>query len=770
MRHEWKRIEAQTRSAFGGVDWCAKDMLRRCDPVMVWFDVALQLPVAVPAGRKAAVADTSGDYRPTLLLELRDPDAWGDLLTKNILPTHLRCFYEQSRFVSCMVPYEEIPALVKSVSGTGPVSRLELCEPRVLAQDVSKLFRDLLQEQFRFNFDLKLNKTRPLESRRRLPLPTKQAIAQLATSEGRPPRRLDDLRRADQRGPVVCVVDDRVPFASPKLLMGDGPAVATMWHQGNGRRVKGLLDAAPSGAYSLAFGRDLGQNFRGALTGRLLQVHQLKGDDIDETSAYRRAAYPPVPARWSHGSAVAHMVAGATTAQGSCLLKPRALLFNQLPGLAYEDTLGVSLAAHVLDALHDALDMVELENRRKPQPVIANLSLGTHGGPHDGTSMFERALGELLDLNKGQRRVGEAGYAALLQVVLAAGNSHLLRAHAGDWLMPGRNTTLRWLVRADNPSDAMLQIWTDRPANLCITAKPPEGPISPPVRTDAALAWRSVAGATESVHAALVFPAEVAQGLRGSMALLAIAPTRRVDPEGVLHSDEDGRPVRRPGHGAHGVWEVELINCGPDSLRFDAWIQRDSPAPGRSAAESGRMPRHGYFVDATPDGADDVTTGVTHPDPRFTLNGIGTLVRPNQLWVVGAMRQCDQGLSTYSPAGPNRQTGERCEGVDLVAPADDSLALPGLLTRGMLGSSAVRVDGTSIAAAVVTRELYRHLSEGRTAESFAPLPVQTPTARPIRAAGEPQRADPILRGDQHRMPVSATHLISKQCGDDGTCG
>lgn len=53
------------------------------------------------------------------------------------------------------------------------------------------------------------------------------------------------------------------------------------------------------------------------------------------------------------------------------------------------------------------------------QPAVVNLSLGGHAGPHDGTSLFERAIDDLLDVP------GRA-------VVVAAGNEGDRRIHIGQ--------------------------------------------------------------------------------------------------------------------------------------------------------------------------------------------------------------------------------------------------------------------------------------------------------------------------------------------------
>ena len=59
-------------------------------------------------------------------------------------------------------------------------------------------------------------------------------------------------------------------------------------------------------------------------------------------------------------------------------------------------------------------------------------------------------------------------------------------------------------------------------------------------------------------------------------------------------------------------------------------------------------------------------------------------------------------VAPYSSTGPRQGKGRL---PNVLAPAEESAALPGLAAAATLGSGTVRLNGTSVAAAVVTRFL-----------------------------------------------------------------
>ena len=110
-----------------------------------------------------------------------------------------------------------------------------------------------------------------------------------------------------------------------------------------------------------------------------------------------------------------------------------------------------SQSTSVIDGIKYVFDYAESVGK----PCVVNISLGTHLGPHDGTSDTDRALAELV----GPGRI----------IVGAAGNEGTKAVHASKTFSEG-NTTLKTMIGFDNDKaatkTARIDIWGDKNATL----------------------------------------------------------------------------------------------------------------------------------------------------------------------------------------------------------------------------------------------------------------------------------------------------------------
>jgi hypothetical protein len=471
---------------------------------------------------------------------------------------------------------------------------------------------------------------------------------------------------------VIGIIDDGCAFAHEQFRDArGGTRVRWLWCQDGVPDPDGHLWTAPSGFH---YGAEApGERLMGPANGP---------DRADEPALYQRAGMAGLALGLSpHGTRVMDLAAGrvdpllrqvseqAVGLQADPASMPpdaagqAELVFVQMPHRAMRDASGAWLTVHVLDAVRYILARSD-----EAAAVVVNISLGAFAGPHDGSSLLETALDELI-----------RQHAPRLQVVLAAGNSFQMAVHAALELPAGATRHLRWHVPVDDPTENFVEVWAapatapqSAPRRLALQARltPPAGARrSPVVEAGRSVAWSGAGQATEPARPACVLN-QSAVGVNGSgsaarLVLVAMAP------------------------GQSGFWTLSLTNAGPVPLSIQAYIERDDSLPGGP-------PRQALFVS-------DTETDVAPVSPRCTLSSLAT---GRRTFVVGAHQWRDGALASFSASGPGRDTsaGGRA-GPDLTAPGTAGPRC-GLLAAGALSGGAwVSCQGTSVAAPVVARQL-----------------------------------------------------------------
>jgi subtilisin family serine protease len=103
------------------------------------------------------------------------------------------------------------------------------------------------------------------------------------------------------------------------------------------------------------------------------------------------------------------------------------------------------------------------EGSRLGRPVVANLSLGSNSGPHDGTSDLEVALDDLFPADQPGRAI-----------VIASGNEGGRDQHAGGWALAGAATVPVELSTSAQP-DAQLAFELWHTGTFALTVISPAG-------------------------------------------------------------------------------------------------------------------------------------------------------------------------------------------------------------------------------------------------------------------------------------------------------
>jgi subtilisin family serine protease len=341
--------------------------------------------------------------------------------------------------------------------------------------------------------------------------------------------RRDPLLAATGRGVVVAAVDWGIDFAADAFRNTSGAAAGST-------RFLSIFDQRDSavGDRPLRYGY-------GA-------VHDRK--DIDRAlrgpRPYEHLGYHPAIAdrgRGTHGTHVLDIAAGNGSAGGPVGLAPEAdLVFVHL---ADRDTGGLANLGDSVRLL-EAVDFIV--RTAGSQPWVINLSVGRHGGPHDGTALTEMAFDALLEEAPGRL------------IVQSAGNYFRSRVHASGTLSQGETRSFTFVSDPADVTPNELEIWYDGADEFSVRLDPPGGARSRPVRL----------GEQSDV---------VADGQ-----VVGRVYHRARDPNnGDNHVDAFLYPI-----GSAGTWTVTLEARRCVSGRFDAWLERDDACPRCQARFAGR--------------------------------------------------------------------------------------------------------------------------------------------------------------------------------------
>ena len=410
------------------------------------------------------------------------------------------------------------------------------------------------------------------------------------------------------------------------------------------------------------------------------ELHATDGDNktIDEylESAYRALRYaPPKDSLFqigAHGTYVADVAVGNGLGTGAAGIAPEAdIVFVEVATLRVEDhirptelavsttdRLGNSFgdSAQLLEAVKFIFDFAKLKDR----PCVVNISLGTNGGPHDGSNLVELALDALVCEQPNRA------------IVIAAGNTHGKALHVRGQIEQGDCIDLNWQIPQDDPTLNKLELWYAEPDKLTVEVINPQGVnlgrITP--------GWQKLL---------LADPDPKGQSSNKSS---------KTDPNGkvkvsVINRQNDPNNQANtinialdPG-ATPGIWKARLHGTSVKNGEFHAWIERDETGQSRFAEP------------------DDDEYEITD---ECTLN---TIACGKHTIVVGSYDATKHAppSSVNSSAGPTRD-GRRKP--DLSAPGESVFAA---YSRTLVLRN--RVSGTSLAAPVVTGTIALMLAEAQ---------------------------------------------------------
>lgn len=528
----------------------------------------------------------------------------------------------------------------------------------------------------------------------------------------------------DAPGPVVVAVfDDDIAFAHPRFLDAAGRSrIAYFWDQSGGQPPEDVID--------MGYGCEL----TAARIDALRQAHGPDGSGVEDR-LYRARGQRRLLRRWGHGTHVLDLAAGWSIGDAG---EPLAIIAVQRARRRIADTTGKTVPLLALDALRYVLDRVDrlaCVGNRPRSPVVFNMSIGVSAGPHDGSSMLEAALAELVRLRE------RASPRAPLVVVMAAGNQHLDDIHAVLEVAPGAAAQLQVRIPPDHSLPSFVELWARGEVGtdaVRVELEPPPGPIGGGIAVGRGA--EAAIRANGRAVASLVFPRHSAtgRGPRGAMALVAVSPTVVLDPQ----------QPRAPA----GRWTIRVRNEGRCSFVMDAWIQRADTLGGEP--RRGRQPAFDDPAFRRVDAAGRAVTDPVHRtnglDRQHTMNGWGT---HGSILAVGGYVGLSGAVSEYSGSGGDGIPGSSAPAV--LAVSDDGVATRGVMAAGLRGGAVVSAGGTSVAAPQAARRIATLLASAAGDEGSSMRDRIIAAARADEASCPFPRPAPDRRRGEQRLRSSA---------------
>ncbi|MFI5958156.1 S8 family peptidase [Cryptosporangium sp. NPDC051539] len=290
---------------------------------------------------------------------------------------------------------------------------------------------------------------------------------------------------------------------------------------------------------------------------------------------YQALGYEPADS--SHGTHVMDIAAGNGRGTGTPGVAPEAdLIFVDLAGTDF----AVQGADVVGSAFGDSVQLLEalefIFGRAGETPCVVNISLGTNGGPHDGTSPVEQGIDRLL--TQAPNRA----------VCLAASNSFEDGIHAAGTVPATGHLDVGWNIASGDPTENEFELWYPGSAALRLEVLTPGprprllGRLDPGQSGTAAIDGERVVFAANRQHEPNngdnTIGVFLAQGFTGRWVLRLTSLTGAEVPfHAWLERDDRGQSrFDQPLDSSHTIGS---ISCGHKSIVVGSYDAHDPATP-----------------------------------------------------------------------------------------------------------------------------------------------------------------------------------------------
>jgi len=446
---------------------------------------------------------------------------------------------------------------------------------------------------------------------------------------------------------LIGVIDVQgFDFSHPDFLDGNGRTrFVRIWDQG---AAEGFSRPSPRGSTQFAYGAELRDEHLNAAIPSSRKLN-LPAYELERQSQMTVA---------SHGTHVASIAAGN---RGIC---PRAKIAGVLVSLPLEDQ-ERRRSFYDSTRIADAVDYLVSVARELKLPLSINVSLGTNGHAHDGSSAISRWIDATMT-TPGRCLSVAAGNAGQEIAAFEGDTGFVLgRIHtSGQIHARGLTKDIEWLVVGNGVMDISeneLEIWYNPQDRFHVSVRPPGaeqwiGPIEPRQFIEN----RQLRGGSFlSIYNELYHPAN------GSN-YISIYLSPLLSEAGAV-----GIPA--------GRWTVRLHGSEVRDGRYHGWIERDDPRRLGRVGEKDAWRFPSFFSEAS--NVDDTS--------------VSSLACGNRVLSVANLDEAIERVNITSSQGPTRDNRSK---PDIAAPGTNIVA-----AKGFAGSKDlwVSMSGTSMASPFV---------------------------------------------------------------------
>jgi len=498
--------------------------------------------------------------------------------------------------------------------------------------------------------------------------------------------------------PIVGIIDDGVGFLNTNFNDSNGRTrIRYFWNQNGDESTPQSIAPIPKhnepehySVENLGYGYELIHTDIDGIRQRFTEKNLANA----ENSSYGSLSYSSVARHASHGTHMLDLAAGYRNDSNKHIWDETALIAVQVHNSSdiTPDTSGRWMGVRMLDGIRYILERATRlpasinsswqynigywesdKTTVLERPVLINISQGNIAGPHNGTSILEKAIDELIETHESTDFP--------LSVFLSSGNHKQSRCHASVNVMPSERKVLSWRVYPDDRTPNFMELWLPEPkANrkfdenhleIRVCAPGEAFDAARPIKLGECRLLRNNTDIPECVVVGLS-KNNNATGDRG-MFLCAISPTLKTIPNAATP----------------GVWNIYLCNRS-DSIacEINAWIERDDATINTVIAGT-----QSHFEDSMFNHLDEFGYPLQHDKPSYgvirvegTISGIATGAHTE---IVEAKSSDYSGTGTKEPklASVPRQFNVRKPNISVLV--DDSKEIPGKLAAGTLIGSQI---------------------------------------------------------------------------------